>query len=1521
MSKNTKETHKPRYNGDRASRPKPPPPAGTERVKETGGLILVTTPSNYLAWKDSMQKVLYASPFDSQGRIIEFGRHPDFIADVGDAPDPSEYDGNRAGLKIAEALHLEELKSATQQKTRYKHTYPAVYQVILNHLDQGCINTLESSTGYSAINESKDPLKLYKLIEEKLSGGSTKQVRETTHEEALSRYVGVRQAHHESLAEFAKRFKQEVLYLKTIGLEAIAGDEGMQTGTFVKRLDPTTFSGFDDRLLGDALKEGGVAKYPKTVDEAVRLASHHEQSRARSSRTPIAASVYPVEAKPRAKKSQKSRAASPPQEPGAEDQPPRSKRDYPCCICKQLGHPAHRCPLVDIASKAALGSMEGAGGGAARAYALDCAACGMDNEECDCPGPVPDTRRARNFTTHSRVLFEAPVDCLTPWHVLFDGQAGEGIFGNGDLLTSIRPASAPCEFSGVGGTLTADMVGDFGAFGVVYYHPSATVNIISWAKAESRAGARVQYDTTSSNTLFVEVGGKKHRFERLDNGLHGKVFKQARVFPLLTTQETEGAKAALKFMDVLGAPSAADVIGLINTGARLDFTAKDVVNSVSVFGPHLPSIKGKSREPPPIAVEAGRILRQLSTHLQMYADIMFIYGCPYLLSIVKPTGLLQASRLTEGRGKTSLRSALSAHFAECRAKGFDVKALHFDGEKSIGAIREFVMSDLRADPVELAGVHVGMVEVQIRTIKNWVRGIAHSLPFTLARPLYQFLVYFCITRLNRLASKRGYPNIPAYEAHEGRKVNVARDFRIGFGAYAQVVAPNRVQKNLVEVPRTDGAIALQPTRGGAVIFLKLKTMRTVVRTAWTELSIPSDVVRIMNEFAAQSTSDPDPPEDEEDQLDDGLQLAESEAAIRTIATVPTLDKSVPVDSSSEDEDEDRSEDTPRDFLEAHAQAEFPLPIDQAESPSPIDVDPSHSDVMAPEPEEPEPIMTDLNLGAPRYELRRKVLDFAKLADVRTRRKVHVHKLTVRQAIRDMPLPAINALLKEIQGFVDIQAFHPVDVSKLTLKQKRSIIRSSIFLKEKFLADGTFDKLRARVVAGGDMQEQMPFEDHSSPTAALASLLLIAALAAREKRFVATMDIGMAYLNAEMPEDVEVLMTLDPVATALYLRILPQHMHLRRADGSVVVKLKKALYGCIQSAKLWYDKLRSVLESDGFAVNPIDPCVFNKGRGADQVTVVVYVDDLMVTSRVQSHLDSVITALKSAFKSVTVKQGHVHSYLGMEFDFGSPGRVSVKMSGYTKDVIAFANVSSNSRTPAGESLFVIDDRSPLLSKGDAEHFHSLVAKLLYLAKRTRPDILCSVSFMSTRVKSPTAQDMKKLLRIVKYLHQCPDLGIVLQVGDEIRVIAYIDASYGVHQDARSHSGVMITLGRGPVFAKSARQKIVTKSSHEAELVAASDGGSQVLWARSFLVHQGYNPKPAVIMQDNMATISSLNKGWTGSEKSRHVNIRYYWIKDRIDHGELEIAYACTDDMTADILTKPLQGDKFIQMRDKLLNWIV
>jgi hypothetical protein len=149
-------------------------------------------------------------------------------------------------------------------------------------------------------------------------------------------------------------------------------------------------------------------------------------------------------------------------------------------------------------------------------------------------------------------------------------------------------------------------------------------------------------------------------------------------------------------------------------------------------------------------------------------------------------------------------------------------------------------------------------------------------------------------------------------------------------------------------------------------------------------------------------------------------------------------------------------------------------------------------------------------------------------------------------------------------------------------------------------------------------------------------------------------------------------------------------------------------------------------------------------------------------------------------------------------------------------------------------------------------------------------------------------------------------------------AYIDASYGVHIDGKSHSGMIIALSAGPLFVKSSKQKIVTKSSTEAELIAFSDMCSNVIWCREFLINQGHKMPPARVFQDNQSAIALEEKGTASSERTRHVHIRYFWIKDRIANGEIQVKYLSTSQMIADILTKPLQGDLFVILRDKLLN---
>jgi hypothetical protein len=258
-----------------------------------------------------------------------------------------------------------------------------------------------------------------------------------------------------------------------------------------------------------------------------------------------------------------------------------------------------------------------------------------------------------------------------------------------------------------------------------------------------------------------------------------------------------------------------------------------------------------------------------------------------------------------------------------------------------------------------------------------------------------------------------------------------------------------------------------------------------------------------------------------------------------------------------------------------------------------------------------------------------------------------------------------------------------------------------------------------------------------------------------------------------------------------------------------------------------------------------------------------------------------------------------------------------MDGYIQDLLSLTEVTGSAKTPAQDHLFVIRDL-PLLNSADTAMFHTLVAKLLYLAKRTRPDILLPVSFLTTRVQAPDQDDQAKLNRIMKYLNGCPSLGITLEALTPASSLVYVDASYGVHQDAKSHSGLIITLGHGPIMTKSTKQKIVTKSSTEAELVAQSDFASEALACQEFLRHQGESIGPAIIFQDNMSTIAMIENGMSRSDRTRHINIRYFWTKEQMDEGKLAVEHIGTDDMIADILTKPLQGEKFISLRRMLMN---
>ena len=513
--------------------------------------------------------------------------------------------------------------------------------------------------------------------------------------------------------------------------------------------------------------------------------------------------------------------------------------------------------------------------------------------------------------------------------------------------------------------------------------------------------------------------------------------------------------------------------------------------------------------------------------------------------------------------------------------------------------------------------------------------------------------------------------------------------------------------------------------------------------------------------------------------------------------------------------------------------------------------------------------------------------------------------------------SVKAQYKEIKSLWENNTFQGVLPKNISNARRKKVIRSFMILREKFDAEGNFEKMKARLVANGAQMDSANI-DASSPTISLSFLFIMACIGASEDREVSTMDVGNAFVKASMDSQDEVLVTLDKLSAAILVKIDPSFEKFIDAKDEITVKLNKALYGCVQSARLWFEMLIAELKSNGYEQNPIDPCVLNKVDNGLQSTVLVHVDDMKVLSQIPGECKRLHANLEAKFGKVTLHEGSKHNYLGMTFEYGN-GEVCVTMSGYEQSLVndwidinidLLTNRDATAATPAANSIFEKGD-SKLLDQVNAGIFHSYVMRLAYLAKRVKPELSVAISYLSTQVTKPNIDDLKKLDRAIRYVRdhlgqgirlrsKCKDKGIV--------VTAHIDASFGCHDNGKSHTGVCVSLGDGPVFVRSVKQRIVTKSSTEAELVALSDEAGVVFHIEEFLSAQGYKCV-SVIGQDNQSTIAMISEKTKESMRTRHIKVRYFWLRERIKRKEINLLYVPTGKMLADMLTKPMQGNMF------------
>ena len=795
-------------------------------------------------------------------------------------------------------------------------------------------------------------------------------------------------------------------------------------------------------------------------------------------------------------------------------------------------------------------------------------------------------------------------------------------------------------------------------------------------------------------------------------------------------------------------------------------------------------------------------------------------------------------------------------------------------------------------------------------MKNKARSTAFSLPFTLPSKLAPALITFVTYTANMIPKANSPDHVPAYTQFTGRIPSFVKQPPHHFGQSGFLQRPKGPTSNSA-AQRADYVIWLGTTRNlaGTHRCLNLSTLAEITGDKFTPAPITQDAIDRLMSLAGYPPPPAQPPTTcaPEPFLENLAPHYPLDPHRGVLSDEPASDPVPPVIVPADDIVPDDTAATLEDDPSTSLPAEMLTP--EAEDSHLYDVAPSeHYD--GEQEEEPDIVPNERPIAAAeeiaaisnntRYNLRRSTTDQHVLSTMTIKEAVLVYGDSAVQEAGRVELQ--NCLDKDVWVCIprDVKVIRPIP--------------SKLFLTPKMSPEGKFKLLKGRVVGGGHRQDASQFSESevSSPTVSLTSVLIGAAVAAHNNHVIMTLDHKAAYLNAAMVGS-PVHMMLTPEVSTMLCKMDSTYNKFVRADGRIAVTLKKALYGCLQSALLWYNELSSTIEGMGFKKNPYDLCSYTRTLSGNTCNILVYVDDLLITSTAATDLQEVATTLKTKYGGVTTNEGLTHDYLGIHWDFSDSGQVSLAMNGYVQDVLTKFPPPPGATTPASNALFTVSPGSTLLPKTAREQYHSAVMTLHYLAKRVRPDILTAVSFCATRVLAPTVEDQQKLDRILGYLSVTATQKLILRIGENVALRAYVDSSFGTYEDCKSVTGAVIMLGNAPVYFKSSKQKIVTRSSTEAELVGISDSLSQVLWTREYLICQGIPMGPAILYQDNKSTIFLADKGRSTSERTRHIKIRYFFISHYVASREIVIEYMPTNQMIADILTKSLHGSLFYDMR--------
>ena len=1144
--------------------------------------------------------------------------------------------------------------------------------------------------------------------------------------------------------------------------------------------------------------------------------------------------------------------------------------------------------------------------------------------------------------------------------ILLDNQSTVDLFCDMNLLSNIRVVKSTMSIATNGGTLITNKKGYLSGYGDVWFDERAITNILSLDNVTKKY--RVTYDSGKDTAFLVHKPDVIIRFERSPSGLYYHAPENRSIMMLNTIDDNKKkysnrqysrALVARELYTKIGCPSINDFKQLVKNCLinNCPVTIEDIKICEDIFGPNVYNLKGKTTRtaPTPVIIDYVEVPRDiLKTHknVTLTGDIFFVQGYAFLVTLSRNIKYNTIEELDNMEGETIL-SALDHVLDQYTKRGFKVCDILMDMQ--FASLEDDLVTRGVNLNVASAKEHIAEIERFIRTIKERARAIRASLPF--AKLPYR-LVLAIITHvskwLNIFCPKNSISDVISPRTlMTGVKLDYNRDCKLEIGTYVQV-HEEPAPTNTIDEFRTTGAIALERTSNlqGGYYFLSLNTGRVLNRRKWTVLPMSNDVITRVNELADKEDHDfifwdrhgnpnddssltgVDDDDDDNDsdyndensqeELDNALLVEDNNNNEADGDEINNNNDLESVESNNEDEadknDVDIVDELQQDFDDAVDEFEHLYEADEEDNDNNT-VDEHQNQQQQQKTRSGRTIKKkgyldyEPDFSNRKYESSNANIGIEhsddKLLGMVFSQMFLQHNL--HEGLKKYGNIGHDAALGELTQLHLRNAFKPRYASELTSIEKKKALGTIVLIEEK--RDG---RVKGRAVADGRKQRgDIPKEDAASPTTSLEAIILTSMIEAQENRDVVVADIPNAFIQTDMEGDT-VFMKLTGKAAEILVQTAPElyRKYITIENGRVVlyVEALKAIYGTLKAALLFYKKLVKELKSIGFEINPYDPCVANKMINGKQCTVVWHVDDLKFSHKDTAETDNLIKWLQQKFEDdnigkVKISRGKVHDYLGMKLDFSTPGEVKIDMKDYVKSMIeCFPEKREfTATTPAALHLFEVRKDVKVLSEEEAMQFHTMVAKGLFLCKRARPDIQTTIAFLSTRVKQPDQDDWKKLRRLIDYLRGTMDLVLTLKADNTSIIKWYVDVAYAVHPDMRSHTGGAMTLGKGFGYATSTKQKLNTKSSTEAELVGCDDVIGQIIWTNYFLEWQGYNCSNTILYQDNKSAILLEKNGKLSSgKKTKHINIRYFFITDRIGNGELTVEYCPTDKMVADFL---------------------